>query len=94
MWNLLGDYDVKRDGSRITGTFFRYSEDENQMWSLIDGFIVRPEIKERIDYNDSEIITGTNAASFLKPGIISKNESLIREDVSDHLPVKFTFIIN
>lgn len=94
MWNFVGDYDTKNNDYRVTGTYFRYTEDESTMWNLIDGFIVRPYFMRRIIYDKSKIIVGTNSVSFLKTVITSKKESLIPDDISDHLPVKFTFLIN
>lgn len=98
MWNLLGDYDYtssKKNKERVTGTYFRYTEDETPIWNLIDGFILRPSIMDRVNYKECKIITSTKSEpSFLKPLTIAKNESLIYEYLSDHLPIKFSITIN
>lgn len=94
MWNLLGDHGGSSAKNRVTGTYFRYAEDERQMWHLFDGFILRPELMGCVDFSELSIITGTSTVNFLKSLITSKYESLIREDISDHLPVKFSFSTN
>lgn len=94
MWNLLGDYDYTNNGERITGTYFRYTLDETPIWNLLDGFILRPSIMDRVDYSQSSILTRTSQIEFLKPFTIRKDESLINDQISDHLPIKFTININ
>ncbi len=94
MWNLLGDYDFTNGTERVTGTYFRYSVDETPIWNLFDGFILRTSIMDRVDYNQSAILTKTNTTPFLKPFTIGKDDSLINEQISDHLPIKFTLSIN
>ena len=94
MWNLLGDHDFRNGKERVTGTYFRYTEDETPIWNLLDGVIIRPSIMDRVDYNESAIITETTTVKFLKKFTIRKDESLIYEDLSDHLPVKFAIDIN
>jgi len=94
MWNLLGDYDFTNGNERVTGTYFRYTEDETPIWNLFDGFILRSSIMDRVDYNQSSILTKTNTTPFLKPFTIGKGDSLINEQISDHLPIKFTLKIN
>jgi exonuclease III len=93
MWNLIGDYH-HAEGERVTGTYFRYTEDESPIWNLFDGYIVRPSLMDKIVYDDSKIITKTNSENFLKPLIVRKDESLLKEDFSDHLPVKLSLKIN
>lgn len=94
MWNLLGDYDFTNGTERVTGTYFRYTIDETPIWNLLDGFILRASIMDRVDYNQSAILTKTNTTPFLKPFTIGKDDSLINEQISDHLPIKFTLSIN
>lgn len=94
MWNLLGDYDYNSGHERITGTFFRYTEDETPIWNLLDGFILRPSIMNRVDYTQSAILKTTNSIPFLKPFTVKKDESIIYEYLSDHLPIKFSIAIN
>ncbi len=94
MWNLLGDFDPLTAptaplNSRPTGTFFRYTEDETPMWNLLDGFLVRPSLMNEVLHRESAIISRTTTTNFLKPAIIGRNDSLIKEDLPDHLPVKF-----
>lgn len=94
MWNLLGDHDFKTGKTRTTGTYFRYTEDEKPMWNMFDGFILRPSIMDKVDYNESSVLTSTATTEFLKPFIIRSDESMIKEDLSDHLPIEFTLNIN
>lgn len=94
MWNFLGDYDFTSGRERVTGTYFRYSIDESPIWNLLDGFILRPSIMDRVDYNQSSILTSTKSTQFLKPFTIKKDVSLINDQLSDHLPIKFTLTIN
>lgn len=94
MWNLLGDYDFTNGNERVTGTYYRYTNDETPIWNLFDGFILRSSIMDRVDYNESSILTATTVTPFLKPFTIGKTDSLINEQLSDHLPIKFTLKIN
>lgn len=94
MWNLLGDYDFTNGNERVTGTYFRYTMDETPIWNLFDGFILRSSIMDRVDYTQSSILTSTKATQFLKSFTIGKGDSLINEQLSDHLPIKFTLTIN
>jgi exonuclease III len=94
MWNLLGDYNFIDGNERITGTFFRYTIDEKPIWNLFDGFIIRHSIMNSVDYKKSKIITHTKTINFLKPFTIGKDDSMIKEQISDHLPIMFTFLIN
>lgn len=94
MWNFLGDFDYNSGAERVTGTYFRYTENETPMWNLLDGFILRPSIMNKIDYKESSILIKTKSTNFLKPFIIRKDESLIKDDLSDHLPIKFTITLN
>ncbi|MDP5199930.1 endonuclease/exonuclease/phosphatase family protein [Flavobacterium sp. DG2-3] len=93
MWNLLGDYDYLNRKAKVTGTYFRYTEDETPIWNLFDGFIIRPSLVDKVNYRQTKIITKTKMINFLKPFTIKKDESLIKEDLSDHLPVKFSLNI-
>ena len=94
MWNLLGDHDFINGNQRVTGTYFSYGVDEKPIWNLFDGIILRPSIMDRVDFNQSSILTSTKTTNFLKPFIIKNNESIINDQISDHLPVKFTININ
>ena len=94
MWNLLGDYDFTNGNERVTGTYFRYTMDETPIWNLFDGFILRSSIMDRVDYTQSSILTSTKTTQFLKSFTIGKGDSLINEQLSDHLPIKFTLTIN
>lgn len=90
MWNLLGDFDPAAPaGSRPTGTHFRYTDDETPMWSLLDGFLVRPALMDAVLHPESAIISRTASTQFLKPTIIGRGDNLIREDLPDHLPIIF-----
>ena len=93
MWNLLGDYNYINQSSRVTGTFFRHTDDETPHWNLLDGIILRSSIMDNVDYTKSFIITETKSISFLKTITIAKHESLVNELISDHLPVKFAIKI-
>jgi exonuclease III len=90
MWNLMGDFDFRNNRDRVTGTYFRYTEDENQIWNFFDGVLLRPSMMDRVNYNFTEVLTSSGTINFLKPFIIRKDESLIKDDLSDHLPVKLT----
>lgn len=99
MWNLLGDFDPltapgTQPNARPTGTFFRYTEDETPMWNLLDGFLVRPNLMHEVLHRESAIISRTATTNFLKPAIIGRADNLIKEDLPDHLPVKFALNIN
>lgn len=90
MWNLMGDFDFRNNQDRVTGTYFRYTEDETPIWNFLDGVLVRPALMARVNYNITEVITTAGTINFLKPFIIRKDESLIKDDLSDHLPLKIT----
>lgn len=90
MWNLMGDFDFRTNGQRVPGSYFRYTEDETPIWNLLDGFLLRPSLMDRVDYKLTEIISATSKTMFLKPFTIRKDESLIKDDLSDHLPIKLT----
>lgn len=98
MWNLLGDFDPSSlpnapINNRPTGTFFRYTEDETPMWNLLDGFLVRSSLMNEVLHRESAIITNTTSTRFLKSAVIGRGDNLIREDLPDHLPVKFAINI-
>jgi len=90
MWNLMGDFDFRTNGNRVTGSYFRYTEDETPIWNLLDGFLLRPSLMDKVNYNLTEILSSTTKTKFLKPFTIRKDESLIKDDLSDHLPIKLT----
>lgn len=90
MYNLMGDYDYINNSSRVTGTYFRYTESEAPMWNLFDGFILRASIMDRVNYENCYVVTKTKTDQFLKPLIVRSDESLIHDDLSDHLPVFFS----
>jgi len=94
MWNFLGDHDFVTNTPKITGSYFRYTNSEQPMWNLLDGFLVRPSVMDKINFNQSEILTKTNSINFLKPFIVRDDESFIKDDISDHLPIKFTLNFN
>jgi endonuclease/exonuclease/phosphatase family metal-dependent hydrolase len=91
MWNLLGDYDYqRRQAKEASGTYFHYNEAGWPHWNHFDGMILRPSLMDRFDYERSEVIVQTRTLKFLKNFIIHRDESIIKEDLSDHLPIKFT----
>jgi exonuclease III len=90
MWNFLGDYNFNNRKHRVTGTYFRYTENEEPIWNLLDGFIIRPSLMERINYSKSAILDKTESTEFLKPLIIRADKKNIKEELSDHLPIKLT----
>jgi exonuclease III len=81
MWNLLGDRD------RPPGTYYYNSgKQENQYWHIIDQIILRPELLDRFNESDLEILTSANGTNFLS------NQQIPRKTtISDHLPIKFSF---
>ena len=94
MWNLLGDYDYKRRmRKKATGSYFLYAESETPYWHLLDSVLLRPSIMDLMDYENTEVITETKSIEFIKPLITRTDESYILDDLSDHLPVKFTINI-
>lgn len=90
MWNLLGDVDAATGTERPTGTFYFNTEAEGVHWSLLDGFLVRPALMHRVIHEDLAIVTGTGSTAFLKDAIVRPDETLFVENLSDHLPVKFS----
>lgn len=95
MWNLLGDYDFRNNSNKsTTGSFFLYNESEIPYWNLLDGALLRPSIMDRIDYQNTEVLTATTQRQFLKPLIVRPDESFLIDDFSDHLPLKITLNIN
>jgi endonuclease/exonuclease/phosphatase family metal-dependent hydrolase len=98
-WNLLGDFASfplpgASGSARPTGTFFRYTEDETPMWNLLDGFLVRPSLMDQVLHEKSAILSYTKSTNFLKPVSIGRGDSLIKETLPDHLPLKFALTIN
>ena len=49
---------------------------------------------DKLDFLNTEVLTETKNTKFLKPLITRIDESFIVDDLSDHLPVKFTININ
>lgn len=94
MWNLLGDVDTRTGAERPTGTYFRHVRDETGHWSLLDGFLVRPSLMNRVVHEELAIVERTTSTEFIKPFILVADESLLTGDLSDHLPVKFTLLLN
>ena len=94
MWNLLGDFDYNTNKERVTGTYYRNNFDETPIWNMLDGFMLRPDLMNRVNYKDSKIITSTSSYNFIKPTIIGEAESLIHDDFSDHLPVMLSINVN
>jgi exonuclease III len=93
MWNFLGDHDRYSNSDRIPGTYFFNKEDENPIWNLLDGFMVRPSLMNNIDFSSSRIITGTSSHKFIKSTLMKRDESFIHEYYSDHLPIILTINI-
>ncbi len=93
MWNFLGDYDYILKRRRVNGTFYFNKIDEQANWHLFDGFLVRPELMDEIDFESCKVITETRTKKFLKPMIYGENESLIVDQFSDHLPFIFSIKI-
>jgi endonuclease/exonuclease/phosphatase family metal-dependent hydrolase len=94
MWGLLGDRNAHTGAERPTGTFFRHVRDETGHWSLLDGFLVRPALMHRVVHEDLAIVERTASTEFVKPFILAADESLLTDDLSDHLPVKFSLLLN
>lgn len=94
MWNLLGDHDPYTNSKRISGSYYFNNEDETPVWNMLDGFMLRPSLMNGIDFSESRIITGTTNHQFVKPLVLKKDESLINEYYSDHLPITLTININ
>jgi endonuclease/exonuclease/phosphatase family metal-dependent hydrolase len=93
MWNLLGDVDAHTGTERPTGTYFRHTEDETTHWNLLDGFLVRPGLMRLVLHKELSIVQRTISTAFIKPFILRSDETLLNEDLSDHLPVKFTITL-
>ena len=91
MWNLLGDFDYKQNKQKLaSGTFFYNNAAPIPYWNMLDGVLLRPALMNDIDFMNTDVLTKTNTTEFLKPLITRKNESIIQDDLSDHLPIKIT----
>lgn len=93
-WNLLGDYDYHKKIPRLsTGTYFYNSISEQPYWRLLDSALIRPKLMNKVNFEHTEIVTEINGKKLIKSYILGKNESIIIDEFSDHLPLKLTLNI-
>lgn len=91
MWNILGDYDFLAKKEKIAGTYYRHSEDPEDMnWNLIDGVVLSKDIMDNIDIESLHIVTSINGQSLLNEVPKGKKKTYLKIGHSDHLPIKFT----
>ena len=86
MWNFLGD----NNSIKHTGTYYTKGFKDTLNWHLIDGFIVRPIFMNSINFKKSGIVTGTKKISLINSTLMSKDDTLVKKEYSDHLPFKFS----
>lgn len=77
MWNKLGD--ENGNGSY----YYNSSQITNYYWNILDQFIVRPEIADKVNIKNIKIVTSIDDYSL-------KNKSgLPKREISDHFPLYF-----
>lgn len=79
MWSLFGD------GTRCTpGTYYYYhSEQVTFFWNMFDQVLIRPELLDRFNIHDVQIIDSDGEASLLS------SDGAPNRTISDHLPISF-----
>jgi hypothetical protein len=79
MWNLLGD-----TNSMPPGTYYDSKKRITLFWYMFDQVLIRPDLLDRFDNQDLQIIDSVNNTSLL-----SSNRILNDKSPSDHLPLLF-----
>ncbi|MGG0667445.1 hypothetical protein ABE073_02845 [Lederbergia citrisecunda] len=82
MWTLHGN--VKNE---VLGTYFYHKKPTSYIWNVFDQVIIRPELIERFNFEELEILNKVNDESLLNTNG-RPNDKLY----SDHLPIKFEII--
>ena len=94
MWNLLGDFDYTTKKAKLAaGSYFYNSSTAIPFWNMFDGILLRPAIMYNIDFDHTKVLTESKTIQFLKPLIVKDKESIIKDDLSDHLPLLVTIKI-
>ncbi|MED3994646.1 hypothetical protein P4647_08275 [Peribacillus frigoritolerans] len=83
MWSLHGNMD-----KNVLGTYFHHKSQTSYVWNMFDQVIIRPQLIERFDFESLEIIHMINETP-----ILNKQGRPNKESFSDHLPLKFTILL-
>lgn len=77
MWNMLGD--ENGNGSY----YYNSSQITNYYWNILDQFIVRPEIADKVNVQNIKIITNVDKYN------LKNNSGIPNKEISDHFPLYF-----
>lgn len=79
MWNKFGDFEG------VAGTYYySHSNSEEIFWNIFDQVIIRPQLIERFEQKNLNIITRVEEKSLL-----NGNNKIV---ISDHLPIEFSIM--
>lgn len=79
MWHLMGNA-----LNLCKGTFYYPNETKSYYWYTYDQVIIRPDLIDKFDINNLNVIDIINKSS-----LINKNSIPNKKMISDHLPIKF-----
>lgn len=87
MWSFFGE----SGKGIVNGTYYRNSgKNVNYFWHILDQVLLRSEMIDNFSENELEIIIKTNLFNFTR--INSRGVTVIDDNFSDHLPLKFSLI--
>lgn len=90
MWSTMGDFVYQTGVSKVPGTYFRDIGEDNVdeiHWNVLDGLLIKNSLVGNFLKKELEIITHTENHTFYA------NNQIDSSNYSDHLPVKFNFIL-
>lgn len=91
MWNLLGDYDYVAKKAKVNGTFYWHTEDVGYYhWNLLDGMVLSQTVMDKLLIESLQIETQINGNPLLHPAPAGSKNTYFVDNLSDHLPIKFT----
>ncbi|AOR24141.1 hypothetical protein [Clostridium taeniosporum] len=79
MWHIMGNY-----FNSCKGTFYYPTATKSYYWYTYDQVIIRPELIDKFDINELEVLSIINEKSLL-----TRNNLPNKKKISDHLPIKF-----
>lgn len=83
MWAVHGNHN-----NSVLGTYYHHKNPTSYVWNLFDQVILRPSLIDKFDSSQLEIVTRVGEKSLLTDkGLPDK------KNYSDHLPLKFKFLI-
>ncbi len=82
MWSFLGD----SSRGKVSGTHYYDASGKhiNYHWNIFDQVLVRPELIDKFNFDELDILTSDGQLSFIK------ENGRLDKSISDHLPLKFS----